>query len=56
MEKCKIDGQICYWEYSTNYTGWVSDKNVEIYDIKEQWNNYWNGMEVSSLEKKFKEK
>ena len=41
LGKCEIDGEIFYWGYSNNCTGWVYGKHLAIVDNKSDWVNAW---------------
>ena len=41
LGKCEIDGEIYYWGYSNNCTGWVYGKNLAIVDDKNKWVDAW---------------
>lgn len=39
--KCEVNGDIFYWGYSNNCTGWVSGKNVAVCQTESEWLDYW---------------
>ncbi len=36
-QKCEIDGEVFYWGYTTNCTGWVNAKNLALCSDKNEW-------------------
>ncbi len=39
--KCEVGGELFYWGYSNNCTGWVSGKNVAVCQTESEWLDYW---------------
>ncbi len=40
-QRCEVDGQVYYWGYTTNCSGWVSGDRLAVCADKAEWTDAW---------------